>query len=173
MHMTYADAFQKAVTSNWGKQCESSEDAQRELLTDPAKILIGFFGALSQALGAASYFRPSKKIGIAESADGTYPDCKIGDMLWGGDLSDGFSQNVIIKMDAENHVYVVAADPNYEPHGFWAAQNLFKTLAGAVLDSAKSDVDYHAPRLNWAKQAIAAVEGGGDLQPFTDGFPDD
>ena len=171
MHMTYADAFKKAVANNWGREVNESTEAEKAIIADPALVMLGFFGALSQALGATSYHRPAKQIKPAESTDGVYPDCSVGDLLWRGDISDGFSQYVIIKMDAEKHAYVV--DPDYDHYGFWASQNMFKTLADAILESAKGDVDYHAPRLNFAKQAIAAVEGGGDLQPFTDGFPDD
>lgn len=101
-----------------------------------------------------------------------FPGAKVGDRLWAGELSEGFAEYIIVRLLPNDFVGVVCTGSKYEldfyPHV--ATGEYYRSLAEAVMASANGDVDYHAPRLRFAHDALDAVNAGSDLSRFFDGY---
>lgn len=100
------------------------------------------------------------------------PGVKSGDVLYGGDLEDGFSPRVVVAVAPGGHCLVVPLDADeYGPwRPSWASSSDHPTLAAAVAAGARHELEYTAPRLDWARRALAAALAGEDLTQFVDGF---
>jgi len=104
-------------------------------------------------------------------------DAKIGDRLWSGSLEDGIQEYIIIAIAPDGRCLIVEVDDfNWKsPHVYDSRPHVaiamyHRSLSEAVAASAQSDLEYHAPRAEYARKAMAMVKAKKDLTPLIGGF---
>ncbi|MDE2101301.1 MAG: hypothetical protein KGL39_28905 [Patescibacteria group bacterium] len=99
-----------------------------------------------------------------------FPGIKLGDKLYGcNDLETGVWEVMVVGFDPDGFPLIVSFGAIVGEQVGWATGDYFPTVAEAIADQAKHDVDWHGPRLKLAQEALEAVRTGGDLQKFIDG----
>ena len=143
-------------------------DVER-MVRDGAEFLRNALGALDRERNAVPTLPSNAK---------KFPNRKVGDFLWNGDLTDGgISRAVIVAKDRQDYVIVVDVCEvpwNEEwrfPAANWACDWYSESAAEAVEEGAKKDMAYYAPRLNYVANAMKAAKAG-DVSKFLGGFTD-
>jgi hypothetical protein len=131
-----------------------------------SQIINVFDDALERTLNYLSFTRRRDRKKLSEA--GEFPGIKLYDILYSGCFEDGFSELVVVGVDSDGHCQVVEPgfSLEYENSATLAGPDAHRTMRDAIKSSAESDIEYHGPRLEFAKRALAAIEAGSDLSEF-------
>lgn len=179
-HHSNADVAAMLAKSGWGKQFETQEDAQQAMMKNPGEVAAwGIIELLRRlnALGDTGRTKQSQATVIAKPGNAkAFPEKKPGDFLYSGDLDDGFHRWIVVSADSDGFVVVTECDQTIGSDVWGCGLTVgvdwhFASEREVVMDSAKTNIEYHAPKLRLAEKALAACESGGDLSEFMQ--PDD
>lgn len=177
-HFSFSEIAKAISEAGWGNHHESIGDAQKSLLSQPDKLaatalleIMRRFDCFMESIAAKSRANSATPVYMPENP-GVFPGVKVGDALWYGELESGFWRSVVVGVDDDNHALIVAEgfELDYTKTVNIASEHYSTSLVAAVQRAAKSDVAYLAPRLDFANKALAAVDAGGDLSEFADGY---
>lgn len=181
MHVTYSDIVTAIADGEWGREFDSKSDAEKEIIGDKQALnafamieLIRRFNAIGRACGSQSDGCENRSIQL-HGREQAFPNKKVGDRLYSGDLEVGITEYVIIAKDENHRCMVVRLNDfnlKWPPVSFLAHEDHKETLADAVRCAAESDVSYHVWRSEHAKAALEAASSGGDVSRFVGGYKD-
>jgi hypothetical protein len=179
MHVSNVEAVRKMAADNWGHERSDMKDAIKKLDV-PEAALLELVCRVNQIFNALAKYGHTNKPTDDEAPNPrpinavVVPGIKVGDMLWHGCLDEGFYRHVVVHVDGEGYARMVMCfdgDEELETRHAWVSwlTDDFKELKDAVLAAAESDVEYHKPRLDYARKVKAAIERGEDPMKFVAG----
>jgi hypothetical protein len=186
MHVNYTDIISEMANDGWGQENGDKKKIKQEIITDPHKLtaytsleILRRLNMLGQAFQspAKSSVPSNDRVTKPHELAAIWPEAKIGDYVYGGELVDGIDKSIIVKKDEKGHCLTISTGEFEE--GDWlhcpsyAHTDEYRTLAEAIKEAALSDIKYHGKRLAYAQQALADVESGADLTKYMEEMPDD
>lgn len=170
-HFNYTDIAAEISKSSWGAEFSSREEAARAMIKDPAKLSAFAALELLKRLGGGERVERDRTLTKPSNAK-AFPNKLVGDKLYHGDLEEGISESVIVAKDDEGYCLICDSYINemYPPACHYACDFHSETLRDEIQRIAKNDVDYHEPRLAFAKAALLALDAGEDVSRFAEGF---
>lgn len=177
-HYSFLDTVCSMASKEWGKEFPSAESAEREMLAHPEKM--GAFAVLElirRFNKFASEMSPRKESDyrVAEKPEDAkkFPRALVGNLLYSCDLVSGVARHIVVAKDNDGYVLIADAHPEGIPKNYYrplyACDWHYETEREAIFEAAKADIEYHAPRLDFARRALAAAEAGEDLTEFANG----
>lgn len=179
-HFNYLDVVNQISESGWGAQFESIGDAERDLLSQPAKLAglasVELLRRLNQiANGLSQHSQPKDASEMYEPTDPCLiPGISCGDVLYGFD-EDGLAAYSVLAVDDKgrcicvNHAEWSLDRDDFRPR---VASDLFLTKEEAIQDWVESELKYHTPLLARVRTVEEALNSNADLSQFENGLED-
>ncbi len=177
-HFSFTDVVNGITESGWGNKQETPDDAAKVMMDDIPKLsayalveILKRMNAIAAAAGATGRSKLERKLEITDESK-PFPDKQIGDKVYRCDLDEGAWELVIVGKNKDGMCIVMHTDfdLDYPPNARIASKNMFASSEEAISDAAKRDLAWHEPKLQFAKDALAAIEAGDDLSRFVDGL---
>ena len=176
MHFEFKDTVSEIARGSWGREHSDAREAERELLDDvPRLTAFAILELLRRLEGFSGKHRPDprEKIGGVESAL-KFPDVKIGDFLYGGDLIDGVVRYIVISKDDD---YCVITPTYWEigdrPYFMLAGREHKRTPKEALIEGLKEDDGYYTRRSEYLLAIKRSVEADEPLDKYLSGYERD
>lgn len=161
------------MAKGYGRNFKTIEKAIESL---PATDVAG--AALLYIVAAIERLRPERfntefvKLTPSEETK-SFPGIKVGDFLFQSDCGDDdvfVKRFVVVGINEKEQCVVRATDLNLDREHSpdlpkWARMDFYLTPEEALKDQGTSDFDYHYPKAEYAKKAIADAENG-DISPY-------
>ena len=177
-HIDFTETVNSIAKAHWGRDFTGIEEASKGLLEDNSKLtafalveLLRRLNAVARAIGESSS-SVKEEIAIPSNAV-PFPDKRVGDKLFHGDLEDGFTEYVIVSKN-DNGICMIVSLDHFDLHhpscAMIACNYHYQTIEDAIEEIAIIDQEYHGARLKRAEEALAAVKKKEDLSRFVDGL---
>ena len=182
-HYPHHKTVRKIAENNWGKDYPSLDSAEKEMLGPKTTLadaaLLEIVRRLNQVIKA-----------LARDADGDYqprdlakppehaviiPGLKVGDVLYECDeMEYGVCTSIVVSVEPTGHARIVYSSSRPNDSGqvcvHWVDKTYFTTAKDALRLAAENDLAWHEPRAAWARECLAALNAGEDIDKFIDGM---
>lgn len=168
---SFSDAINSIVNAGWGRK-QTIENLAKSFVENPSELAAWCLVELLQRLDRLFPKPPDPKTDrhiIPNASTKKFPAAKVGDLLWGGSLEEGFDSYVVIAKDDDGHCLVVKTKLRYY-ESFMAPTWLFLSLEEAIRDSIESDERYHQPRVKRLAEIKQALDSGASPDTFVAGY---
>lgn len=172
-HYSFLETVSRLANSNWGQKFANTNDADKDLMRKPGELtamacleLLHRFNEFIKAMGDRG---ECNRYAITKPTNAkAFPDVKVGDFLWSGDVIDGFSRFVVVAKDKDGYALIISCNwsDTYTPRPHYATEYDYTSLEETMLKDAKAGIKYAEDLSARAAKVIAAIEAGEDVTQF-------
>ncbi len=171
---TFRETLRRIVSEEWGQTFSTKEEADQALIDDNSQImavavmeLIDRFNQFVFHMGAVEESQRRDCSMSVDEDDKVFPNLKIGDSLWSGDIETGISR-YIVTANGEKTIVIPCHDKGrtYAYRTRYASNWMRESLAECIEEAARETLSHAERAVLRAKAAIQDVAEGGDLMKY-------
>lgn len=177
-HVSYKDAVNKIVDSNWGEQYESIKEASRGLIESPDRLtayalveLLNRLNSICEAIGGGEKYPPQINDRNSQYIDDDskkFPGKKVGEFVYG--MGDELpSRYLITAKDEQDYCMVILANDfnlKWPSQISIAGKLLFDTPEESLQYHIDDELKYHLPKIKRVREIETALKEHKDISEF-------